>query len=67
MKRGGGGGEVAELKERVQHLSENTERSKSVVDRLSGRRFWREPSREYVKMAAEIRELEALLVRAGHR
>jgi len=56
-------GEVLALREQVKGLSEDTERKKGAVDRLSARRFWREPSPAHLKKAAEVREIEAMLVR----
>ena len=54
--------EIEELRSKIRNLSDHIEISKYAVDRLSGKRFWRDPSAAFLKKEAEVREIEAMLV-----
>jgi hypothetical protein len=58
--------DLAGLKEKERTLASNIERAKSAVDRLSGRKFWKEKSWAFAKKEAEIRELVTAVELAGY-
>lgn len=58
----GGDPAIADLRDQVKRLTEDTERAKYAVDRLSGQTFWKEPSAGWLKKDGEIKSIEAMLV-----